>query len=95
MAAEPNSLLPVFVKGSIEQTLHKIFGEIGGQTAIDVLKFDDKRRRIILRVPEKDYVKVRSALTLIEKFQNIPCYFYVHSATAVLIALNDTHWQDK
>lgn len=94
MAAEPNSLLPVFVKGCIEQTLHKIFGEIGGHTTVDILKFDDKRRRLILRVPEKDYVKVRATLTLIETFQNIPCYFYVRSATPVLIALIDTHWQD-
>lgn len=94
MAAEPNSLLPVFVKGCIEQTLHRIFGEIGGHTIVDILKFDDKRRRLILRVPEKDYVKVRATLTLIEKFQNIPCYFYVRSATSVLIALIDTHWLD-
>lgn len=90
LASEADNLLPVYVKGCIEQSLHRIFGEIGGHTTVDVLKFDANRRRFILRVPEQFYVKLRAALTLIEKFQGIPCYFHVQSASGVLLALLDT-----
>lgn len=90
LASEADNLLPVYVKGCIEQSLHRIFGEIGGHTTVDVLKFDEKRHRLILRVPEQFYVKLRAALTLIDQFQGIPCYFHVQSATRVLLALLDT-----
>lgn len=82
------------MKGSIEQSLQRVFGEIGGHIRVDLLKFDEKRRRLILRVPERSYVKLRAALTLTHQFQNIPCYFRVNSVSAVLIALNDTYWSD-
>lgn len=92
LETQTNSVLPVFVKGSIEQSLHKIFGEIGGHTTVDLLKYDEKRHRAILRVPEIFYVKLRAALTLINSFQGIPCRFHVNSVSAVLLALLDTHY---
>lgn len=91
MAREAENLLPVYVKGCIEQSLHRVFGEIGGHTTVDVLKFDEKRRRLILRVPEQFYVKLRVALTLIDTFQGIPCYFHVQSTSCVLLSLLDTY----
>lgn len=90
-----NSVLPVFVKGSIEQSLHRIFGEIGGHTTIDLLKYDDQRNRIIVRVPDRFYVKLRAALTLINSFQGVPCRFHVNSVSAVLLALLDTHFNSN
>lgn len=90
LASEADNLLPIYVKGCIEQSLHRVFGEIGGHTTVDVLKFDENRRRLILRVPEQFYVKLRAALTLIDQFQGIPCYFHVQSASSVLLALLDT-----
>lgn len=90
LASEAENLLPVYVKGCIDQSLHRIFGEIGGHTTVDVLKFDVKQNRLILRVPEQFYVKLRAALTLIDSFQGIPCYFHVQSASPVLLALIDT-----
>lgn len=90
LASEAENLLPVYVKGCIEQSLHRVFGEIGGHTTVDVLKFDEKHHRFILRVPEQFYVKLRAALTLIDKFQGIPCYFHVQSASSVLLALLDS-----
>lgn len=95
LETQANSVLPVFVKGSIEQSLHKIFGEIGGHTTVDLLKFDEKRHRAILRVPENFYVKLRAALTLINSFQGIPCRFHVNSVSAVLLALLDTHYSSN
>lgn len=87
MASEAENLLPVYVKGCIEQSLHRVFGEIGGHTTVDVLKFDEKRHRLILRVRKEFYVKLRAALTLIDKFQGIPCYFYVQTTSPVLLSL--------
>lgn len=88
-------MLPVFVKGSIEQSLHKIFGEIGGHTTVDLLKYEENRHRLILRVPEKFYVKLRAALTLVNSFQGVPCRFHVNSVSAVLLALLDTHYSNN
>lgn len=87
---KPEKVLATFFKSSIEQSLSKIFGEIGGLTTVDLLKFDENRTRGILRVPEDFYVKLRAALTLINKFQDIPCYFKVNSASPVLLSLLDS-----
>lgn len=95
LESKANSVLPVFVKGSIEQSLHKIFGEIGGHTTVDLLKFDEKRLRAIIRVPENFCVKLRAALTLINSFQGVPCRFHVNSVSAVLLALLDSHYNSN
>lgn len=87
---KPEKVLATFFKSSIEHSLLKIFGEIGGLTTIDLLKFDENRTRGILRVPEDFYVKLRSSLTLINKFQDISCYFKVNSASPVLLSLLDS-----
>uniref|UniRef100_A0A182XHE8 CHCH domain-containing protein n=1 Tax=Anopheles quadriannulatus TaxID=34691 RepID=A0A182XHE8_ANOQN len=75
LAEEPNQLSALYLKGSIERSLTKVFGEIGGQTEVDLLKFDAQRKRIILRVPKEFYVKLRAAITLIGEFQGVPCNF--------------------
>lgn len=90
LASEPENFLPVYVKGCIEQSLARIFGEIGGQTTVDLLKFDAKRKRLILRIPDAFYVKLRAALTLIDTFQAISCCFHVNSVSSCLLALTDT-----
>ncbi|XP_052866301.1 ribonuclease P protein subunit p14 [Anopheles cruzii] len=92
-AREPDQLLSIYVKASVEQSLLKVFGEIGGQTVVDLLKFDAQRRRIILRVPKNFYVKLRAALTLIGEFQGVPCHFLVRKATPLLLTLVETHLQ--
>lgn len=88
-----DELVPVFVKGRIEEILHTIFGEIGGQTTIDILKLDPINLRLLIRVPEKYYVKVRAALTLIPTYQGIPCYFKVLQASPILLGLIDSVWE--
>lgn len=92
LANQETNPLPVFVEGSIEQSLRTIFGEIGGHATVDLLKYDESRRRAILRVPEDFYVKLRAALTLTSTFQGVLCHFYVHSVSRVLLSLLDTHF---
>lgn len=89
---QPDQLLAVFFKSRIEQVLNTVFGEIGGHTNVDILKFNEKTRRSILRVPDDHYVKLRAALTLVATFQDVPCCFKVHSASPVLLSLLDTHF---
>jgi ribonuclease P protein subunit RPP14 len=79
-----------YFKAYIESSLKQIFGEIGGQTTVDVLKFDTTTHKAIIRVPTKYYVKVRTALCLIGSFSGISCYFKVNSASAVLLGLIST-----
>ncbi|XP_059610532.1 uncharacterized protein LOC132257580 [Phlebotomus argentipes] len=80
-------ILPVFLKGGIITSLEEVFGEIGGCTTVDVLKFNPETLKVILRVPKEDYVKVRTALTLIATFQGIPCRFHVNCASPLLLSL--------
>uniref|UniRef100_A0A2M4AWG7 Uncharacterized protein n=1 Tax=Anopheles triannulatus TaxID=58253 RepID=A0A2M4AWG7_9DIPT len=91
LAQEPDQLLPIYVKASVEQSLQKVFGEIGGQTVVDLLKFDSKRRRLILRVPKDFYAKLRAAITLIGEFQGVPCHFLVRKVSPLLLTLVETH----
>ncbi|KAL5285088.1 RPP14 family protein [Megaselia abdita] len=88
---ETKEPLPIYVKGSIEQSLRTIYGEIGGISTVDLIKFDRETGRGILRVPESNYVKTRTALTLISKFQEVPCHFQVHAASPVILGLLKTH----
>lgn len=91
LSEKSEPILPVYFKGSIQQSLLAVFGEIGGQTDIDLLKFDQEAARGILRVPESHYVRLRAALTLISRFQDVPCRFRVHKVSPVLLSLISSH----
>lgn len=91
LADEPDQLLPVYFKSCLERSLARIFGEIGGQTTVDILKFDVLRARAIVRVPSDFYVKFRAATALTGEFQDIPCNFVVNKASPVLLGLVETH----
>lgn len=85
-------MLPVFFKGSIVQSLQQVFGEIGGLSVpVDVLRFEEgdgiSGVQAILRVPATDYFKLRTALTLISKFQGHSCRFNIHCVSPVLLSL--------
>ncbi|XP_067633148.1 ribonuclease P protein subunit p14-like [Eurosta solidaginis] len=70
-------LTPAYFLGSIEESLQSFFGEIGGQTDLEIIKFDANRQRAILRVQEEFLSRTRAAITLIGHFQEIPCHFIV------------------
>ncbi|XP_053954759.1 uncharacterized protein LOC129243798 [Anastrepha obliqua] len=68
---------PAYFLGSIEDSLQSFFGEIGGQTDLELVKFDKNRKRGILRVQDEFLSRTRTAITLIGHFQDIPCHFIV------------------
>lgn len=88
--SRPEEILPVFVKGAIVQSLKTVFGEIGGETELDLLTFDEERQKGVLRVPIDFVVKTRAALTLISEFQGIPANFRVNNASPQLASLADS-----
>jgi RNase P/RNase MRP subunit POP5 len=79
-----------FIKGAIIKSLVTIFGEIGGQREFDLLKFDDERKKGIIRVPADSAVKLCVALTFISEFQGTPAVFQVNQTTNNLPALVST-----
>ncbi|KAM7359869.1 ribonuclease P protein subunit p14-like isoform 2-T2 [Cochliomyia hominivorax] len=70
-------ITPAYFKGSIESSLTEFFGEIGGQTELELVKFDVNRKRGILKVPQAFTTKTKAAITLIGRFQDIPCHFQI------------------
>lgn len=70
-------LTPAYFQGSIERSLAEFFGEIGGQTELELLKFDCAQKRGIFKVPKEFSSKTKAAITLIGRFQDIPCHFAI------------------
>lgn len=85
--SEPEQLLPAYFKSRIHQLLQTLFGETGGHTTVDLLRFDASTRRAILRVPAVHYVKLRAALAFVPTFQEQPCCVKVLGASPVLLSL--------
>lgn len=89
-AKEPEDISPIFIKGALITSLNTVFGEIGGFAEVDLLKFDEKRRRGIVRILADYEIKLRTALTLIREFQGIPSSFQVHKVGYQLPSLIET-----
>jgi len=87
---QPEELLPAFIRGAIIQSLTTVFGEIGGQTQLDLLHFDEDNQKGILRVPTNFVAKTRTALCLIHQFQGISAIFQVICLSTQLPSLVDT-----
>lgn len=79
--------MPAFVKSRFTQLLHTVFGEIGGHTTVDLLRFDQRTRRAVLRVPAEHYVRLRAALTFVPTLQEQTCAVRVVAASPVLLSL--------
>ncbi|XP_065360758.1 uncharacterized protein LOC135954503 [Calliphora vicina] len=75
-------ITPAYFQGSIESSLTEFFGEIGGQTELELVKFDINQKRGILKVPEAFSTKTKAAITLIGYFQEIPCHFQILKTSA-------------
>lgn len=67
--------------------MSSIFGEIGGFTEVNLLKFDEHRKRGIVKASADFEIKLRTALTLIKDYQGIPASFKVNQVTYQLPAL--------
>ncbi|XP_017038130.1 uncharacterized protein Rpp14a [Drosophila kikkawai] len=87
---ESVTLTPVFLCGCILNSLASVFGEIGGQTSVKIVKFSASQQRSVFRVPENFLQRVRIALSLIGYYQEVPCHFQVLSTSPKRIDFEDS-----
>ncbi|XP_030559187.1 uncharacterized protein LOC115761545 [Drosophila novamexicana] len=70
-------LTPIYFRGCVLNSLESFFGEIGGKTTLDIIKFSVEQRRVVFRVPEEFFKRTHTAITLIGHYQKVPCHFRV------------------
>jgi RNase P/RNase MRP subunit POP5 len=80
-------ITPEYFKNNIVVAITRLFGESTACVDIDVLKYNSRSKRAILRVPADHYVKIRSSLTLCGKYQGDSCAYIVHKASPLLLNL--------
>ncbi|XP_022210971.2 uncharacterized protein LOC111066562 [Drosophila obscura] len=68
---------PINFRGCVLSALESFFGDLGGKTSMDIVKFSTKHHRIIFRVPEEFFERTLTALSLIGHYQEVPCHFQV------------------
>ncbi|KAI0215986.1 hypothetical protein LSAT2_031963 [Lamellibrachia satsuma] len=68
-------------------SLQMLFGEAGKSVNVDVLKYDKKTHKAILRVQHRGFVKLWSSLALRTTFAGIPCVLHVLQVSGHLMAL--------
>ncbi|XP_052847979.1 uncharacterized protein LOC128259554 [Drosophila gunungcola] len=84
------TLTPVFLCGCIVNSLTNIFGEIGGQTTLEIVKFSSTEKRSIFRVSEDFLERARIAISLIGYYQQVPCHFQVLSTSRKPLDFEDS-----
>ncbi|XP_017055807.1 uncharacterized protein LOC108097788 [Drosophila ficusphila] len=89
---DPDSvtLTPVFLLGCVCNSLTSIFGEIGGQTPLEIVKFSSGQKRYIFRVTEDFLERVRIAISLIGYYQEVPCHFQVLNTSRKALDFEDS-----
>ncbi|XP_074140359.1 ribonuclease P protein subunit p14 isoform X2 [Sminthopsis crassicaudata] len=75
-------------KQLIVLALRDLFGEVGAALPFDVLTFEEKTLKAILRVCSSGLVKLWSSLTLLGSYQNKICAFRVMQVSPFLLALS-------
>ncbi|KAF4524099.1 hypothetical protein B566_EDAN007682 [Ephemera danica] len=81
-------------KMQIIKAMKQLFGELGAAIPVDVMKYNQATGRAVLRCPTKNYVKLRSSLTLVSAFEGQKCVFKIHKASPSIISLlsNSRTW---
>lgn len=90
----------VYLKKNILQSVRQLFGEKGTESVVDILKYNSKERRFILRCNEDCYVRLRAALTLAQKYEGELCVYRIHRASPNLLSFTANsrtyqHWRAK
>ncbi|XP_071815481.1 ribonuclease P protein subunit p14-like [Apostichopus japonicus] len=75
-------------KNLIVKALKGLHGDVGGSIAVDIIRFEKKSLKSILRVPSIGLVKVWSALTLYSSHNDKPCHFKVSKVSPHLPSLS-------
>lgn len=76
----------VYLKKNILESLKQLFGEEGTKYTIDILKYNPKELRCVLRCTDDCYVRLRAALTLSDKYEGQSCTYIIHRASPNLLS---------
>ncbi|XP_034249613.1 ribonuclease P protein subunit p14-like isoform X2 [Thrips palmi] len=74
-------------KNYINSAIRDLHGDFGLGVNVDLLKYEEDKRRGIIRCPARDYVKIRGALTFCGKLDGKFCRFLVHQSSGLLLSL--------
>lgn len=78
-----------YFKKNIVTAVTDLFGEVGASVTIDILKYDSKTRRAILRVPANKYKKLHASLILCHIYEvNTWCCYKINKASPLLLSLS-------
>uniref|UniRef100_A0A6P7GNE1 Ribonuclease P protein subunit p14 n=1 Tax=Diabrotica virgifera virgifera TaxID=50390 RepID=A0A6P7GNE1_DIAVI len=80
-------ITPVYFKKSVMDAGYQLFGQTFTSVDVDLLKYNEKEKRAVLRVPQSHYVKLRSSLSFVHTYADEKCYFRVHKASPLLLSL--------
>ncbi|XP_076166130.1 ribonuclease P protein subunit p14-like [Ptiloglossa arizonensis] len=76
----------VYLKKNILQSVRELFGEKGAKCSIDILKYNPKEHRFILRCTDDCYVRLRAALTVAVTYEGVSCSYLIHRASFNLLS---------
>lgn len=68
---------PSFFRGCVLNHIERFFGEIGGQTSLEIIRFSVSQRRCVFRVPKQFSERTRATIALIGRYQDVPCHIRV------------------
>lgn len=82
-----HEITDAFFKKHVIDCVKTLFGEVSAAVPVDLLKYNYKARRGILRVPIDSYVKLHSSLTLCGSYEGAECVYRVHKTSPLLLSL--------
>ncbi|XP_002713450.3 ribonuclease P protein subunit p14 [Oryctolagus cuniculus] len=75
-------------KQLLVSALQELFGEVGAALPFDVLTYEEKTLKAILRVCNSGFVKLWSSLTMLGSYKGNKCAFRVIQVSPFLLALS-------
>ncbi|RWS17325.1 ribonuclease P protein subunit p14-like isoform X2 [Dinothrombium tinctorium] len=85
--AQSNNIHERTFKIIIMSALKSLFGDVGAAINVDIIKYDSSEKRAFIRFPAKQFVRVRSALTLLSSWEKQNCTFRIHKICHSLSSL--------
>jgi len=81
-----------YVLNTVVESLKNLFGEVAAAIPLRIEKFEreSKGAKFIIQCQYHSYVKLRSSLTLHNKYQSLPCAFHVTRIGKTLLDLQSS-----
>lgn len=88
MLNEPDEpITATLLKTQLTLAVKQFLGTEGASSRVDVLKYNSKTKRFVLRCCSDNYVRLRAALTVANSFKGEPCNYNIHKVSTNLLTL--------